>query len=189
MNLEKLFQVLSAMHPLSADFKDQLQKDTTELSLPKSYHLLEAPNIADHAYFLAKGFALSYSYVNGKKLIEQLWRQGDIILPAKSLFERTPSHEFIILVEPSEVLYIHHDSIIRLLATFEEARAINRIVMNRYYELYRERLRDAHSQSAEKRYQKLIVQFPRIEQLLPQEHIASYLGITPQSLSRIKKSM
>jgi len=187
--MNRLFQVLSAIHPLSEDFKSALAREITHLSLPNYYLLLEAPKIAEHAYFLANGFAITYTFINGKKQIEYLWTVGQIVVSARSFFEQVPSKEFIQLVKQSEVLYISYASTIRLLETFPEANFIYRVIMNQYLENSRERIRDLQHLNAVERYQKLSTSFPHIEQIISQEYIASYLGIAPQSLSRLKKNL
>lgn len=187
MNPDRLFQVLDAMHPLSQGLKDVLRSELTSLSLPKDYFLLEAPKIAEYAFFLESGFAISYTFARGRRQIEKFFGAGQIVISPTSLFERTPSHEFIQLMESGDVLHISYDALMRILNTFPDANIIYRLVMNQYYEQLRERFHDLLTLKAPARYDKLHNEFPRIEQLVPQEYLASYLGITPQSLSRIKK--
>lgn len=187
MNLERLFQVLSAMHPLSEEFKEALQNELVHLSLPKDYLLLQAPKISEHAFFIEQGFALSYTYHGGKKQVERFFQAGQIVCSVKSFFEQVPSQEFIQLMEQSEVLHISHPSVLRMLDQFDEANVIYRKVMNQYYEQCNDHVHDLQHLSARERYEKLHQSIPRIEQVLPQEYLASYLGIAPQSLSRLKK--
>jgi CRP/FNR family transcriptional regulator, anaerobic regulatory protein len=184
---EKLYAVLSSIKPISERFRKALDKEITSMDLPKNYFLLEAPRVADHAFFLETGFALSYSFINGKKQVENFWQEGEIILPAQSFFERTPSTQFIVLVQEGEVLHISHSSVMKLFAKFPVAHHIARTVMNIYQDKCRERITDIQHYSAFDRYMKLIQEFPAIEQVVSQEEIASYLSITPQSLSRIRR--
>lgn len=189
MNLEKLYRALSAMHPLSDSFKVDLEKEMVRLSLPKDYFLLEAPRVSEHAYFIEEGFALSYTFVGGKKQIEHFFSAGQIVVSPRSFFERVPSEEFIQLMEQSNVLHIHRRAVYQLLQVHPEADAIYRIVMNQYLEQFRERMHDMQHLNALQRFKKLRKTYPRIEQTVPQEYLASYLGIAPQSLSRLKKSV
>jgi CRP-like cAMP-binding protein len=159
----------------------------TRLSLPRNYVLLEAPNVSDHAYFLESGFAMSYTFVKGKMQIEKFWASGEIIFSAKSFFEKVPSTEFIKLMVQGDVLFISYAAVQRLFDYFPEANFIYRVIMNQYYEHCRDRIHDMQHLSSTERYHKLTSTFPAIEQVISQEHIASYLGIAPQSLSRIKR--
>lgn len=187
MDKEGLFRLLSTIHPLTPTFREAIEKELRELSLPKDYMLLEAPRVADHAYYLNTGFALTFSYVSGEKQIDALWKAGQIMFSARSLFEQIPSNEYIQLVQQSDLLCISYNSIMKLFETFPEANFIYRVVMNQYYESLRERIRDLQLLSAFDRYKKLLSEHRGIEQIIPQEYIASYLGITPQSLSRIRR--
>jgi len=187
MNTDRLFQVLSAIHPLSEKFKKAIGNELTHLSLPKHYLLLEAPRIAEYAYFLDSGFAMSYTFMEGEKQVEGFWISGQILVPATSFFEQVPSAEFIELMDKTEVLCISYAGVSRLFNAFPEANIIARVVINQYYENSRDRIRDMRHLTAMQRYARLVNSFPRIEQIIPQEYIASWLGITPQSLSRIKR--
>jgi CRP-like cAMP-binding protein len=189
MNAERLFHELSIIHPLSEEFKNALGKEITHLSLPKNYVLLEAHKISDHAYFLDGGSAMSFTFKDGKKQLEWLWQSRQLIVSPKSFFEQVPAKEFIQLLEQSEILCISYASVLRLFESFPEAHFIYRVILNKYYELSRERIREMQNLNGEQRYQKLLKSFYNIEQILPQEQIASYLGMTPQSLSRIKRLM
>jgi len=189
MNLEKLFQLLSVMHPLSDPFKQALEKHLTYLSLPKGHFLLEAPKVSEYAYFLERGFAMSYTFVNGKKRIGHFWKEGQVILSSRSFFERTTSHEFIQLMQQSDVFCISYESVLKLFAEHVEANFLYRTIMTQYYELVREQLHDLQLLNGVQRYTKLIQTFPRIEQIIPSEYVASYLGMVPQSLSRVKRKL
>ena len=187
--MDRLLELLSSIETLSDNFIEELKKRMVLLSLPKSHMLLEAAKIADHAYFLNYGVAMSFRYVNGKKHVEEFYPAGRIIISPRSFFEQIPSKESIQLIEQSEVLHINYKDVMDLLAQFQEANRIYRVTMNLYYEESRDRIHDLQHLSAVERYEKLQGAIPNIEQLVPQEHIASYLGIAPQSLSRLKKGV
>lgn len=187
MNTDRLFSALSAIHPITDAFKDAVEKVLTPLSLPAYFLLLEAPKIAEYACFLDEGFAMSYVFVKGRKHVENFWSSGQFIISVSSFFEQVPSREFIQLRDNSEILCLSYAEVRKLFHTFPEAHAIYCLMMNQYYESSRERTRDMQQLTAEGRYDKLIQSYPVVERHVTQEDIASYLGITPQSLSRIKR--
>ena len=187
MKTEKLLSVLSSIYPLSEDCSRAVERAVTALSLPRYQMLLGATKVSDCAYFLDDGFAMSYTFVKGKKQVEWFWTSGQILLSARSFFEQVPSQEFIQLRTNCDLFCITHTSVLRLLETFPEGHFICRVIMNQYYEHSRERTRDMQNLTAVERYEKLISTFPKVEQYVTQEDIASYLGIAPPSFSRIKK--
>ncbi len=187
MNTDNLITALNRYHPVSDNLAAAILQATTSLSFPKNYCLLEAPKIAAHAYFLEQGFAMSYSYVNGKKHIEHFWAPNQFIISVKSFFEQVGATEHIQLLADSTVTCMSHTNAMRLFATYPEALFLYKKIVHHYYEHSRERLRDMHLLSAAQRYVKLIRTLPALETYAHQAHIASYLGIKSQSLSRIKK--
>jgi hypothetical protein len=187
MTSERLIQVLSAMHPLSDAFKDALQQEMVRLILPKDHFLLEAPKVSGHACFIEKGFAVAYTFIRGKKQIDRFYGPGQVVISFKSFFEQVPSREFIRLTAQSDVLHLTHSAAIAISYRFIEANILYRMIMTQHFDQCTERLHDMLHLDAAERYQKLHNSFPGIEQAVPQEYIASYLGIAPQSLSRLKK--
>lgn len=189
MSFARLFAFLSEIHPISDAFRSAIERELTLMSLPKNHMLLEAPRVSDYAWYLDSGFAMSYTYTDQGIRVDNFWRSGQIILSVKSFFEQIPSTENIRIMVPAEVVFISYKSVQRLFQQFGEAHFIYESVLNRYYEESRERANDIINLDAKARYHKLLATFPRIEQMVSQEHIASYLGIAPQSLSRLKRQM
>jgi CRP-like cAMP-binding protein len=189
MNTEELFHVLSGLYPLSDEFRSALIKVLVPLTFPKNHLLLNAPAIAAHAYYLQSGFVMSYSFVDGKKITQGFWKSGQLFVSHKSFLEQIASRESLQLMEDSELLCISYESIQLLLMQHEEAHLIYQMLLNRHHDQCRERLLDMQRFNASERFERLLQQFPRIEEIIPQDAIASYLGVTPQSLSRIKRQI
>jgi CRP/FNR family transcriptional regulator, anaerobic regulatory protein len=187
MKTDKLFELLAGIYPLSNGFRETLSKLLVQLSLPKNHMFLEPPNIAGFACYIETGFAFSYTYIDGKKNIERLWTAGEIMISPKSFFEQRPSTEFIQLALPSELLCISYSNQLLLFDAHPETHFLTRAIMNVYIEHARERAFDMKNFSALERYHQLLAKFPLIEQILSQEQIASYIGVAPQSLSRMKR--
>ena len=182
-----VLDVLEAFHPISETSKRALEKELVALSLPKNHFLLEAPRIADQLYFLRTGFAMGYSYVDSEKFIETFWKQGQIVTSATSFFEQVPSMEFIQLMDNAELLCLSHAGFQRLIAGYHDLRQVFFKVISGSFRETRISFLESHTLTATQRHQKLLQTYPGIEQIVPQENIASWLGITPQSLSRIKR--
>ena len=187
MNTEPLFRALSGNKLLEPDFKKALESVLIQQTLPKNHLLLESAKVADFAWFLLDGFIQSHAYVGGKKTTGDFWKSGQIVVSCNSFFERIPSPETIQLMTQCELLCVSYDNVRKLFAQYPDATDVYRTIMNRYYQNLRNRMIDLQHLTARQRFEKLFITFPDIEQLVPQESIASYIGIEGPSLSRMKR--
>ncbi len=186
--MKGLLQTLASVIPITDSFRHDLEKVAITMSLPKFHHLVEAPKVPAFVYFLERGFAITYIYENGKKQIEKFWRGGQPIILTHSFCKQQPSLQFLQLMETSEVIHLNYADIGNLLANHPTIAKLYQSILLDYLKQTEDRLRDHQQLAAHERHKKLLEQFPGIEQIVPQEYIASYLGVTPQSLSRIKKT-
>jgi len=186
MSTEKLFQVLSAFHPLPADFQEALKNELQLVTYPKGHYLVQAQSPAHHVYFLEKGFSVAYQYQRNKRVVTDFWQPGEIILAPKRFFGQLPTNEIIQVTTDSELLSISYDSVLKLFEKYPVANFLARDITADYYAKSEERIVDLHTLDAWERYEKLLKMYPGIDLLVSQELIASYLNITPQSLSRLK---
>lgn len=186
MNTERLFQALSAMHFLSADFRQAVNAELHSVRFPKGHYLVQAQSPAHHVYFLESGFAAGFQYHENKRIVTAFWQPGDIILSPKSFFEQLPTDEIIQLTTDSELLSMSYSSAMKLIENFKVANLLARDISILHSTKVEERIVDLHTLQAWDRYTKLIRIYPGIELHVSQDLIASYLNITPQSLSRLK---
>lgn len=182
-----LFTLLSGIVPLSEAFEKALSAEVIPLSLPSRYMLLESPKVSDHAYYIESGHIMTYTFFKGKKQVEGFFGPGQILFSPLSFFAQVPSKEFFQAMSSVELLCVSFKSTQQLLSNYHEANQIQRALMLQYFERERERMHDSVQLHTAERHEKLLRRFPWIEQVIPQESIASYLGVTPQTLSRIKK--
>jgi hypothetical protein len=130
---------------------------------------------------------MSYSFFKGRKQVDGFYGPGQILFSPLSFFAQVPSREFFQAMSVMELQCINFQNTQQLLANYPEANQIQRALMLQYFERERERMHDSVRLHTTERHEKLIKRFPWIEQVIPQESIASYLAVTPQTLSRIKK--
>lgn len=183
---EKLFQVLSGIHPLPRELKEALSKELQVVSFPRSHFLVQMQTVANYAYFLQNGFAVAYYLNDGRKIVTSFFKPNDIVFSPRSYFEQTSAEENIQLTTDSDLLSISYASVNKLMSKFPVVNFLARAVTAQYYSRSQERLIDFHNLNAWERYRRLVSNFPAIEQNASQELIASYINITPQSLSRLR---
>lgn len=153
----------------------------------KSYFLREG-DIGFEQAFIISG-TMRVFYIDGKAQEHVLyfgfkdWWIGDL-----ASFElRSPSQLNVQALEDTWVLAFTHDGIDEIFQKIPQMERLFRMMAQRTLAVLQKRLFLTVSASAEERYLALIERHPSIEQLVPQHQIASYLGILPESLSRMKK--
>ncbi|TGD77541.1 Crp/Fnr family transcriptional regulator [Hymenobacter wooponensis] len=158
--------------------------------LKKRSFLLRAGEVCKHFAFVLKGALRMYSVDN--KGIEHVlslgvenWWVGD----RESCVLLTPSRYYIDALEDASLLLITHTQMQELLRTVPAMAELMRGLDQRHETATRRRLEAAISCTAEERYVAFLAQHPRYVQRFPQHLIASYLGILPETLSRIRTKL
>lgn len=164
----------------------ELQVKSCHLSIPSKTILLEEGKVAEKLYLIRKGCLRMFFYDCGKDVTFQFFFEGDFVASFDSLYKRTPSLFYLESIEPAELTAIKRDDFYKLinddlsLRQLYEEKLIDRF--HAYQQLFLSRIKNKPQQ----RYEELLKEYPNIIQRVPQHYIASYLGITPVSLSRIK---
>jgi len=165
-----------------------LNQYITPLKLKRKEFLLKEGKICHSLYFVEKGCLRMYFIDN--KLNEQTtqfalehWWMADQF----SFIDNKPSPYFIQTVEKSEILAISATSFEALLQEIPQMERYFRIVMQRALAATQLRIKYMYELSKEEFYQLFIASFPEFAQRVPQYMIASYLGLTPQYVSELRK--
>lgn len=160
--------------------------ESERLSVSPKTLLLQEGDRADRLYFIHKGCLRLFFYHEGKDITFQFFFEGDFVASFDSLHRHQPSLFSLESIEPAELSAIKRDDFYHLieqdppLRRLYEEKLIDRLHV--YQQLFLSRIRNTPRQ----RYEELLKEQPNIVQRVPQHYIASYLGITPVSLSRIR---
>ncbi len=198
MQIHSLYDVLFAMKPLPEQMRNELdQKEfiqCVDLKLESSHYLhrqilLNAGQIAENIYFLESGFARGYYYnqEKGKEQTVCLWDAASIITEPNSFFKRVKSELHIEVMPGSRLKSISRKKLTEVYEEFPFAEIFNKCLILQYVSYQTQRTNDLIGLSGWERYLEMLRRYPQIEQKVSKEIIASYLGITPQSLSRLLK--
>jgi|SRR5215831_17177427 len=158
--------------------------------LRKRQYLLQEGDICKHEFFVTEGCLRAY-YINntGQEHIVQFavedWWIGDLY----GFLTGNPTTLNIDAVEDSHVLYIDKASLEKLYEHIPSFNKYFRILLQNAFIAQQQRILYNLSTDATQRYVEFIHRYPEIERRISQSHIASYLGITPESLSRIRKQI
>jgi CRP/FNR family transcriptional regulator, anaerobic regulatory protein len=185
--MKELFELFNTIHPMSEGLQVALLKMLKRKEISKKTLLLKNGHVCDQIYFIEKGMFRCFYNVNDKEICSWFMKEGDVIISVESFFKRKPSYESIQAIEDAVVYYVTHSELNWLYSNFLEFNTIGRVVTENYYTLSEQRLYSLRSMKAVDRYDYLINHFPEIVRRVPNGYIASYLGITIETLSRIKK--
>ncbi len=159
-------------------------------SFDKKSILAEESKTCKYVYFILKGSAYSY-YINdnGEKTVIQFAIENYWITDQYSFFSGKPGIYFIETLEPIDVLVLNRENYDQLCCSNQLFERFFRLLLQNAFIALQYRLAKTHSEEAESRYLEFSILYPHFVQRIPQYLIASFLGIKPQSLSRIRKKI
>ncbi len=158
--------------------------------IPKNTFLLQEGEICHETYFVEKGLLRMYSIdKNGKEHIIQFAPEKWLMSDRSSLFFNEKSHYYIEAVEDTEVVLMQTDFFSKLIEIYPQTAEKNDMLLQKHIRNLQNRVNSLLAETAEERYMNFIKMYPDILQRVPQLMVASYLGITPESLSRVRKEL
>ena len=187
--MEKLLSHIRNYAILSDEAELALYKNFEEIILSKNEHLLTSGNICRHLYFLEKGAVRGFYNLDGKEITHWFGFENDFVTSFHSFITRGPAVENIQLLESSIAWAISKEQLTKLFNTHHEIERLVRIVYEKYYIRLEERYLNAQFKTAKELYENLLQQTPHILERVPLGHIASYLGISQETLSRIRSKL
>lgn len=155
-------------------------------SRPKSKVLLREGQIGNICYFVLKGCVRQYYLIDGEEKTTNFFTEG---MPVSStfVFENRPSKFYLVCNEDCILIEGHPEDERAFMEKMPRMEMLNRIGVEMELQKSQEKLADYIISSPEERYLNLLDTRPDLLDRVPQYQLASYLGITPESLSRIRK--
>lgn len=136
--------------------------------------------------FINKGIIRSYYDVGGKEFITHFYTENSSFCNYESFLSRKPSLFFADALEHTEVVQMDYDALQHTYANLPEGERVGRLMAEQLYIMLSNRTASLMLESPEQRYLKFLKEKSNFVQRIPQYMIASYLGITPEALSRIR---
>lgn len=183
---QQIFELLSAIRPLSPEVCEALTGVFKREEYPKRTLLLKEGQVCDKAWFIEKGMVRAFYYLDGHDTTDWFMQEGDIIISVRSFFMRKPSFENIELLEDSTLVSLKYADLDTIYRTHPAFNFNGRVLTERYYVQGEERSIALRRQTAQERYQTLTETNPQLFVRAPLKHIASFLGMAPETLSRLR---
>ncbi|ULQ56524.1 Crp/Fnr family transcriptional regulator [Flavihumibacter rivuli] len=186
MSAELLLQSIQNHISLSETDVLALGKSFRARKLRKKHFILQEGEVLNHAIFVTQGCLRSYSVdKNGFEHILQFAPPGWWISDMKSFKRQEPATLYIDAIEDSEILMISKADLDQLYLAIPKLEHFFRVLAENALITFQHRLIDNLSLPAKDRYANFCSTYPTLIQLLPQKYVASYIGVTPEFLSKM----
>ncbi len=179
-------QILTQISPISSISLHQLIDKIELINFPKNYSFLNADKIEKKVYFIKKGIVRAYTIDDGNELTFWFGKEGDSILSMRSYVENKTSYETIETIEDCELYEIKIADLQEFYLTNLEIANWGRKLAENELIKTEERFISRQVGTATDRYRKLLIETPSLINRVQLGYIASYLGISQVTLSRIR---
>jgi CRP-like cAMP-binding protein len=185
---ELYFQNFNKKVPLTPEEEVQIKKYLTPKKLRKKQYLLQEGDVCKNIAFIEKGVLRAYSVDdNGNEHIIQFGLEGWAISDLYSFLTGEPATYNIDAIQDAELVLVSKAAHEELLLKAPKYETFTRLNITGAYLAMQKRLTSTISSSLEERYANFTALYPNIVQRVPQHMIASYMGLTPETLSRIRR--
>ncbi|MGW8124000.1 Crp/Fnr family transcriptional regulator [Roseivirga echinicomitans] len=186
MNIADLLNAyVSFSHDELHDILSHFKKEEVQ----KNQVLVHEGQVCRNIYFIEKGMGRSYYLKeDGKEVTQWFFGQGVFMSSADSFFKQSASYYYLETLEDSVLYTISYDKIELLLSRYHKMERFVRLLSIDMLTKVVHKLNAIQFQTARERYDYMTSEFPDIAQRIPLGHIASYLGMTQETLSRIRKN-
>lgn len=178
-------QIIS-IYPLKPIEIEALLSAMESISFAKNAVLFDTNKIEKYVYFIEKGIARAYCNTDKQQATFWFGQEGDVILSYNSYIKEKPGYEIIELLEESKLLRISHQTLQNLYAKHIGLANWGRKLAELELIKTEERFINQQYKTAKERYAELLHESPKLIQRVQLTHIASYLGVSPVTLSRIR---
>lgn len=187
--MQSILNTLNKFVALSVQVEKELTEALVKKEFKKGELLLEKDRICSQIYFIKSGAARGYYIGDGKEITSWFAFENDIITSMYSFVTQKPGFESIEVLEESVLFSISYERMQYFYLNFPEINFVGRLLTEKYYIELEERAFSLQNLTAAERYQQLITLKPQLLQKASLGHIASYLGISQETLSRIRANI
>jgi CRP-like cAMP-binding protein len=171
---------------MTHDELDILESILVPMKFAKGEKILDEGQVCRHIYWIVKGLVRQYYFKNKKELTEYMATENTICMSIESLFKETPSVQMIQALEPTIIFAIPMHELEMAAMKSVNIQMLYRKILEESLIISQQHADMLRFESAQDRYQKLVKTAPQLVLRAPLVYIASYLQMTPETLSRVR---
>ena len=184
---EELITSIQSLIDLNTREKDCIQLLFKKKSIKKGDFFLAEGQICKHVGFIVKGLIRYYINHDGEDKTYDFAQENDFVCNNESFIPQIPSTKIIQALEECDILQISYADLQVFYSSIRQGERFGRLVIEKVFIKTLQDLSSFYTDTPEYRYAQFIKRHPDLQQRISQYHIASYVGVKPQSLSRIRK--
>lgn len=171
---------------MTHDELDILESVLVPMKFSKNEVILKEGEVCRNIYWVVKGLVRQYYYKNNKELTEYMATENNIVMCIESLFREEPTHLQIMALEPTLLYAMPKAELEAVAMRSVNIQILYRKILEESLILSQKHADMLRFESAQDRYQKLVKRSPQLVLRAPLVYIASYLQMTPETLSRVR---
>lgn len=186
---EKLIHYFLKFTTFTAEETEALRDSMDLRHFRKGSFLRKEGQSDTETFFIAEGFVRQYKLIDGEEISINFFKEEQWIISLTSFSENTTASDYLICEQDTSVVVGNEQKARALFKKFPGFETISRAVMESVFSEQQKMMHAHFTSTPEQRYLNLLATNPDIFQKVPQYHIASYIGVKPESLSRIRKRL
>ena len=180
---------LRSFSELTLSAEEEVVRYFQRVKFSKNIFLTKQDEVCNELYFIVNGSCRCYHIKKRRQITHWFAFEDSFVTGFQSFTSREPSFEYLQLMENSSLLKINYRDLMRLYNKYPEWQTLGRLVIEEHTRQLMSRITAFQTLDATQRYIQLFKTEPRILQRVPVTHIASYLGVAPDTLSRIRSQI
>lgn len=185
----KIVNYFSQITTLSREEEKVLVDGMVVTNLKKDTILIREGQTSLDTYFVLEGCLRQYCLMDGEEKTCNFFTEGQWVISLAGLTQSTPSFYSLVCMEDTSLVIGNEQKAQELFKKFPRFETLARVVVEKSFAEQQQLMTSYHTDTPEQRYLKLLKSRPDLFQRVTQYHMASYIGVKPESLSRIRKRL
>ncbi len=187
---DSFLHIINSILPISEEITQLLNKTLKKKDIKLGDTIIKGDEINDTLFFIEKGLVRGFYYKEenneSHEVTSWIVNENNFIYVPHSFILKVPSLETVEALEDCTLISLRYDDLHEIFMKYPESNIIGRVLTETYLLLYDERIRSLRMMNAQQRHELFKKQQPDIYQRAPFKHIASFLGVSPETFSRIR---